>query len=273
MPADQMQSFHKKGTWGARCAEARSAYAIRRPPQDTAKPTAVPAAFQCSAAQSSGGQTNLRGGKARRPRWRGERCTCLTFRSRLVVRKGHRFEGFVLWISNLPGRGEPLEKANTQSNASVRAPSWGGYVRLGPLQTHRALRIGASATFPAEPQRPQGPLCDRTLLTRSFVIAPARLLSRREKYRTCAPRALAVAMLGPHHCATSPRARCQGGLPRNPQRRPSLGLTDEGAIYRPPEVDCERFADVQVAPVLGILARSQAAAPSELDIPRTARMT
>ena len=118
------------------------------------------------------------------------------------------------------GGGEPLEKANTQSNA-VRAPSWGGYVRLGPLRTHRALRIGASATFPAQPQRPQGPLCDRTLLTRTFVNATARLLSRHERYGTCAPRALAVAMLGPHHGAPSPRARCQGG----PQRRPSLGLS------------------------------------------------
>ena len=66
-----------------------------------------------------------------------------------------------------------------------------------------------------------------------------------------APRALAVAMLGPHHGAPSPRARCQGGLPRNPQRRPSL-TTDEKASYRPPEVDCAHFADVQVAPVLGI---------------------
>ena len=116
----------------------------------------------------------------------------------------------------ISGSGPGLEKAN-KAMLSPR-PKLGWLRPLGPLRTHRALRIGASATFPAGLQRPQGPLCDRTLLTRSFVIAPARLLSRHARYGTCAPRALAVAMLGPHHGAPSPRARCQGG----PQRRPSL---------------------------------------------------
>ena len=100
MPADQTRSFHKKRHLGARRAEARSAYAIRRPPQDTAKPTAVPAALQCSAAQSSGGQTNLSGGKARRPRWRSERCTSSDVPKSIVVEK---VEG---WKKKKKGGGE-----------------------------------------------------------------------------------------------------------------------------------------------------------------------
>ena len=112
-------------------------------------------------------------------------------------------------------------------------------------------RAAAPSRAPLRPHSPDAQVRDCT----------GAAASRCDEYGTCAPRALAAAMLGPHHGAPSPRARCQGGLPRNPQRRPSL-TTDEGATYRLPEVDCALFADLQVAPVLGILARSPAAAPS-----------
>ncbi len=75
--------------------------------------------------------------------------------------------------------GAEPSRRQTHKQCLCLRPKRGGHVQLGPLRTHRALllRSGASATFPAEPQRRQGPLCDRTFLTRSFVIGPARLLS------------------------------------------------------------------------------------------------
>jgi hypothetical protein len=72
MAAEQTRLFRKTASGSA---PRRSADPIR-PPHDTAKPTAVPAAVQFPAEQPA--QTNLRGGEARRPRWRGERCTWLT---------------------------------------------------------------------------------------------------------------------------------------------------------------------------------------------------
>ena len=71
MAADQMRSIQKRHLGALRADRPPI-----RPPHDAAKPTAAPAAVQFPAEQPA--QTNLRGGEARRPRWRGERCTCLT---------------------------------------------------------------------------------------------------------------------------------------------------------------------------------------------------
>ena len=275
----------KKGTWGRKApggALRRGAIGRSHPPaptrysQTNCGPRRVP--VLCRAEQRGADEPVMRESAAATMAWRTVHMFDVPKSIGRSKRPKSEIRGFctdfkLCRSAKSKGGGSPSKRQTHKAMPCLR-PKRGGHVQLGPLRTHRALllRSGASATFPAEPQRPQGPLCDRTLLTRSFVIAPARLLSRHERYGTCAPRALAVAMLGPHHGAPSPRARCQGGLPRNPQRRPSL-TTDEGASYRPPDVDCARFADVQVAPVLGILTRSQAAAPSELDIPRTARMT
>jgi hypothetical protein len=64
------------------------------------------------------------------------------------------------------------------------------------------------------------------------------------------------------NCSTRPRPTldvrcqswCQSGLPRNPQRRPALGLTRAGVTGNLNLVSTARFADAQVAPVLRLRA-------------------
>ena len=76
MAADQMRSLPKKRHRAAYRADARSA----DPNPPAPAPTAVPAVpVLCRAEQW--GQTNLRGGQARRPRWRRERCTWQTMQA------------------------------------------------------------------------------------------------------------------------------------------------------------------------------------------------
>ena len=81
----------------------------------------------------------------------------------------------------------------------------------------------------------------------------------------CSPRkstrellcSLAVAMLGldcPARLRPSLDVRYQGGLQRNPQQRPALGLTRAGLSGNLNLKSTARFADAQVAPVLRLRA-------------------
>ena len=73
MPADQRRSWRKKHL-GAHRTELTCDRPTHLPVPTR---TAVPRRVRVFSRAERRGQTNLRGGKARRPRWRGDQCTCL----------------------------------------------------------------------------------------------------------------------------------------------------------------------------------------------------
>jgi hypothetical protein len=130
MPADQTRSFHKKRHLGARCAEARSADPIRRPPQDTAKPTAVPATFHCSAAALGADEPERRESAAATTAWRTVHMSDVPNvdwslgkgAGSVRVRRDSRC--FVLDFKFCPKRGEP-SKRQTHKAMPQSAPQVG----------------------------------------------------------------------------------------------------------------------------------------------------
>ena len=195
MPADQARSFHKKSTWGR--------------------------AAPCRAGQRGADEPERRKSAAATMAWRTVRMSDdLSLRKRAEC--GAFFSNFKVFFGPRTLRGTP-KKGKRTSDAYPRP--------IRPLRTHVALllRSRASATFPVEPQRPQGPLCGRTLLTRSFVIAPARLLvGTKSTVRArdgpsqspCSGPAMAPPALAP-----GARAACRG------TRKAALSRTDRGARF------------------------------------------
>ena len=232
MPADQTRSFRKKSIWAR---DRPTPFA--GPPQDTANPAAVPAFIQVLCRAEQRGQTNLRGGKARRPRWRRERCTCLRYRRPSTKRPKRRVRGFV---------------PNSVFCYFV-APQVGWSTSDRARQTHRARPAPAqvvAASFSADPSAFKD-LCGH-FPNAHFRDCTGAAASRYEKYGTCArgPSESRSPCWGP-----SPALRpCHGDLPRNPQRRPALGLTRARFIGNMNLISTARVADAQVAPVLRLRA-------------------